>query len=367
LTTSSESLGVPPSPIIIMPKSKSAASAKPKAEPSTSELKRKSSNNGSSAASEGSRPKGKSSRINNLWLQEVATDTLDAIKQGHYFVNEEKYDLQASVTAMCDGTTYYEPDSLLTGWNTEAPSQSSPSTHISVLEITSIQSAQMLRDNAESLSVGRVGVLNFADAKKEGGLFLIGANAQEESIVRSSTLYNSLMTPTAQQYYQLHRNSSKGKGPKSPYASGYYSHAMIFTPHVAVFRGDDQEAAYHPPFSIDVVTSPAVNNRSVVMHSAKKTAAEREAASERVREEMYERMARILFLFEVQGIDSIVLGSFGTGVFRNDVRMVAEFWLQLLRPGSRFEKSFRNVVFGVIGHETFLKFKDVLGQLETKT
>lgn len=39
---------------------------------------------------------------------------------------------------------------------------------------------------------------------------------------------------------------------------------------------------------------------------------------------MRECMVRILFLFEQQGIQNIVLSSFGTGVFCNNVSMIAD-------------------------------------------
>lgn len=74
---------------------------------------------------------------------------------------------------------------------------------------------------------------------------------------------------------------------------------------------------------------------------------------------MRERMGRILFLFEKQGIKDLVLGSFGTGVFKNKVSLVAAIWTELLTaPGARFANSFDRVVFAIIGRSTFVEFKD---------
>lgn len=76
---------------------------------------------------------------------------------------------------------------------------------------------------------------------------------------------------------------------------------------------------------------------------------------------MKERMARLLFLFESQGVRDVVLGSFGTGVFRNKVSMVAGIWAELLlEDGARYKHSFERVVFAVLGRETFDEFKEVL-------
>jgi uncharacterized protein (TIGR02452 family) len=75
---------------------------------------------------------------------------------------------------------------------------------------------------------------------------------------------------------------------------------------------------------------------------------------------MRERMARILFLFEQQGLRNIVLGSFGTGVFRNDISMIADIWFDLLaEEGARFMYSFDRVVFGIIDNRTVERFKAV--------
>lgn len=73
---------------------------------------------------------------------------------------------------------------------------------------------------------------------------------------------------------------------------------------------------------------------------------------------MKERMARILFLFEQQGAKNIVLGSFGTGVFQNDVKVVAKIWAELLTvKGARYRYSFDRVVFAILGKDTFTTFK----------
>ena len=73
---------------------------------------------------------------------------------------------------------------------------------------------------------------------------------------------------------------------------------------------------------------------------------------------MLERMGRILYLFELQGIRNIVLGTFGTGVFKNKVDVVARLWAQLLvGEESRFRYSFDRVIFATTGDATFVDFK----------
>ncbi|KAI0261291.1 hypothetical protein BC834DRAFT_897139 [Gloeopeniophorella convolvens] len=127
---------------------------------------------------------------------------------------------------------------------------------------------------------------------------------------------------------------------------------MVFSPAVLVLR--DDAGAWVPPFQIDVVTSAAVNAGSVRARAAGADLAAR------IEGAMRERMARVLCLFEQQGLRNIVLGAFGTGVFRNDVGMVADIWFDLLaEEGARFAHSFDRVVFAIIDRKTVDTFKAV--------
>ena len=83
---------------------------------------------------------------------------------------------------------------------------------------------------------------------------------------------------------------------------------------------------------------------------------------------MQERMGRVLCLFEKQDVRNVVLGSFGTGVFRNRVELVVQVWKELLvGENVRFRFSFDRVEFSVLGNPTFLTFKEIFstdGDLE---
>jgi len=226
--------------------------------------------------------------------------------------------------------------------------------HITVVECSTLVGARELKERVQSLTdsessdasasiVKKVGVLSFGSAKNPGGGFIKGAQAQEESIARSSTLYPSLMTNTAENFYRSHR-----KDPKE----GYYSHAMIYFPRVLLIRDDNGE--WQSPIEIDVVTSAGVN-AGVVRRYLRERISEDESG---IYVAMKERMARILFLFERQGVRNVVLGSFGTGVFRNSVELVAGIWAELLTAeDARFKRSFDHVVFAILGHSTFETFK----------
>ena len=282
----------------------------------------------------------------------VAKSTLEIIEAGRYTVEGDEYGIRPQLNTLLSGTRYYAPDSLLSVWPQPTPasnfSRSRP-TEISIVEISTLEGANVLSSTpytSPEETKRRVGVLNFASAKNPGGGFLSGAQAQEESIARSSTLYPSLTCSTGERFYGPHKKDPKG---------GYYSHAMIFSPGVTVFRTDSGKLI--EPYQVDVVTSAAVN--AGVARRTLNGQVAGEAEEVKIGNVMKERMGRVLFLFEKHGIKDIVLGSFGTGVFQNKVSLVAAIWAELLiAPGARFANSFDRVVFAILGRSTFVEFKD---------
>jgi len=236
-------------------------------------------------------------------LRHIAEQTLEVVEIGSYTLpnTNVSHDLSTRIESLKTGTSYYAADSLLSTWSasplqhvtfTPAPAE------ISILEMSTIEGAHLLRSALASQGLtDKIGLLNFASAKNPGGGFINGAQAQEESLARSSTLYASLMTSSGQQFYTSHRRDPQ---------AGYYSHAMIYSPGVIFFR--DDEGGWTEPLEADVLVSAAVN-AGVARRAG-------EGAEVRIEAAMRERMARVLFLFSQQGVRNVVLGSFGTGVFR---------------------------------------------------
>ncbi|KAJ3499024.1 hypothetical protein NMY22_g19547 [Coprinellus aureogranulatus] len=306
---------------------------------------------------------------NNWERREIARTTIEAIDDGSFKLDGKTYDLRSATDALIEGTVYYPPDSKeLEGWAT-GPAATTYNTDVSIVQCSTLEGCQQLHETLAGLGGEhdkRIGVLNFASAKKPGGGFLTGAQAQEETIARSSNLYASLMIDTAQRFYRLH-----DKGPKD----GYYTHAMIYSPQVQLFRHDSGE--WHPPIEVDVLTSPAVNAGDVRRKSrfSRRFYSDESDGDEgvevqeevtpdeveaRIEEVMKERMGRLLYLFEKRGVKNLVLGSFGTGVFRNSVETVARLWVELLvKEGSRFKGSFERVVFAIIDTPTVARFREV--------
>jgi len=186
--------------------------------------------------------------------------------------------------------------------------------------------------NETSLAAARrlgpgVACLVFASAKSPGGGFLNGAQAQEESIARSSALYPCQQA--ASEFYAFHR----GQG------NLCYSDRIIYSPGVPVFRADDGtllDEAY--PVSFLTAAAP---NLGAIMDS-------QPTAAGAVPGVLAARARRVLEVAAAHGHRKLVLGAWGCGVFRNDPAVVAEaFATQLGRFAGRFDQ----IVFAVLDHQ----------------
>jgi uncharacterized protein (TIGR02452 family) len=284
-------------------------------------------------------------------LKKIADETMVVLRDGCYPFKGIDQDLSEYTAYSKKKTKFYPPGSSIGGWAASQPNlpPDSSSTHISVLHVSTLDAARLLENVFKNnpSQRGKIGVLNFASATKPGGGFKNGAEAQEESIARSSTLYPCLMTDEAAKFYKLHSRESAENHP------AYYSHAIVYSPKVTVFRDDDGIFTY--PFNVDVLTCAAVNAGEVRKTI---TVPVRSGLEVGIEKEMTERMGRILFVFEQERVRNIILGTFGTGVFRNDVAIVARIWAHLLIvPDARFKDSFDRIIFAITGDKTFSDFQ----------
>jgi len=191
---------------------------------------------------------------------------------------------------------------------------------------------------------GRVGCLNFASAKNPGGGFRGGAEAQEESLARSSGLYRCLLE--APGFYAFHRSQR----------DLLYSDHLVFSPEVPVFR-DEHGVLLPRPYPVSFVTAAAPNAGALGLGHP------RAALLPGV---LSARAARVLAVFWASGLRSLVLGAWGCGVFRNPPESVAAAFAQHLGPSGIFHARFEHVVFAVLdrapGAPTFGVFAAALGR-----
>jgi uncharacterized protein (TIGR02452 family) len=167
-------------------------------------------------------------------------------------------------------------------------------------------------------------VLNFASAKNPGGGFLGGAQAQEESLARSSSLYACLTTNF--EMYQFNRNGT----------SCLYSDWMIYSPQVPVFRNDDGSLT-EKPYLVSFITSPAVNAGVVKQKELNNIHLIETVNRERAR--------KFLWIANQNQHKTLILGAWGCGVFQNEPSMIAKIFDELLK--SEFANCFECVIMAI--------------------
>lgn len=240
----------------------------------------------------------------------IASETARVHNTGVYASGTQKIQVGHLIT---DAATRTELIKQVTG------GKPGPTTQVEVTTETSVAAA--LR-----LAGPRTWLLNFASARNIGGGWLSGAEAQEESIARVSGLVPCLETQP--EYYQA--NNACGHG--------FYTDMMILSPDVPFFR-DDQAGWLPVPKSVTVLSAPAPNKGAL---SAMAPARLRPALKE-----VLDRRARsVVQLASERGCQTLILGAWGCGVFRNDPEQVAmAFWDALN------EFKVNRVVFAIRGPE----------------
>ena len=259
----------------------------------------------------------------------IAQDTLNILKTGYYLApNGQKVDISQDLMDCLAGTKYYEPDSLssLQSKVLSKPAEFS-TTEFEVRNETTLMGAERLARSLGQKPIQKIGILNFASAKNAGGGFLNGAQAQEESLARSSALYHSLLK--CPEYYEFHRANR----------SLFYSNRIIYSPRCPVFRKDDG-TLLEAPLLVDFITSPAPNRGAMKQHKADNP--------DRIEEVLRDRGAKVLSLATSHNCDALILGAWGCGVFRNDPAIVSQMFAEYLLPNCPFFGRFKLVLFSVL-------------------
>lgn len=251
-----------------------------------------------------------------MYRKQLARETLEYIKQGFYYLNNQKIDFEQKQRYSERESILIEPNDL----NDIADQiNSTDDTHYQITSEQTVEALFRLKD------LKNVGILNFASAKNPGGGFLNGAKAQEESLAISSGLYLTLLKN--EKYYQENRKCG----------NMIYTDYAIYSPDV-VFIRDKNLNLVENPITASVLTMPAVNMGQVLL----KTPELKQTAEDA----MKKRMRKILYIFADRGNKTLILGAYGCGVFRNDANLVSKYWYELLKE-EKLEKIFENIIFAV--------------------
>jgi uncharacterized protein (TIGR02452 family) len=168
----------------------------------------------------------------------------------------------------------------------------------------------------------KVAALNFADGYEPGGLVLKGATTQEESICRSSNLYESLILDICKQEYYKYNKDNFGNGKSSD--------RIIYTKNVYVFRGSNLRWLNADECRFcDIITCP-----SPVVWTA-------------TEEEIMNRMLNIIKVADNNKVDVLILGCWGCGAFGQSWSKFNEMWNTVIRD----HKHNCKIVFAIMKSE----------------
>lgn len=250
----------------------------------------------------------------------TAKETLEITELGFYINSKkEKVDISAVQKEAVANTKFYN-SMLLDELLQNSIVKGNKETSFEVVEETTIHGIQRI----SSLGYMNPMCLNFASAKNPGGGFFNGAQAQEESIARSSGLY--LCQLSAIEFYETHRVMQ----------SCIYTDGMIYSPKVPVIR-DDKGELFDTPIVSSIITAAAVNTGVV-----KRFEADRVSKIEAI---MRMRIDKMLSLSTYNNHKALILGAWGCGVFQNDPVMIARLFSELLL--GKYIGVFEKVIFAI--------------------
>lgn len=167
---------------------------------------------------------------------------------------------------------------------------------------------------------GKVALLDFASYHNPGGGYDNGAWAQEEALCSESILFN-VIDQFYDWYYAPHKKTHRG---------GLYTSDALYLSDI-VFERDGN------PTACDVIVMAAPNARN---------AREKGISEGEISQAMRERVFSVMNIAADNGVDTLVAGAFGCGVFANDPYEVAEMFKEWIdeNPGV-----IGRVVFGIPG------------------
>ena len=186
----------------------------------------------------------------------------------------------------------------------------------------------------------KTAVHNFASASNPGGGVERGANAQEECLCRCSDLYFCLNTPELLNgFYRPHRRA------RNP----LHNDDIIFTPEVLVIKTDSEYPKLMDEsewYQVDVITCAAPNLRERPGNTFNTGDGRKSVKiSDEALLTLHERrLRRILDTAISEKDETVILGAFGCGAFKNKPEIVAQAARNVIED---YLYAFKNIEFAV--------------------
>lgn len=181
-------------------------------------------------------------------------------------------------------------------------------------------------------------LLNFASAGHPGGGVETGARAQEETICRRSTLVRSIYSFSKTYAARYHFDCAQGE--RYPIVSPF---SAVYSPSVTVFREGLECTMMEQAFNVAVITCAALNLGG--KYSIRLTP-EGHMPQEAI--DITRNKIRTIFRIGLlYGHDSLVLGAFGCGAFRNPPEEMARLFHEVMEE-PEFKDRYRLITFSII-------------------
>ena len=181
-------------------------------------------------------------------------------------------------------------------------------------------------------------LLNFASAGHPGGGVETGARAQEETICRRSTLTRSIYSFDAR--YAHYYGQSLTSAEHYPIVSEF---SAVYSPGVTVFREGIDCLLMENPYNVAVVSCAALNLNGKYPIKLTPDGHLPQAAIDITRNKI--RTAFRIGL--TYGHDSLVLGAFGCGAFRNPPAEIARLFHEVMEE-PEFKNKYKLITFSII-------------------
>lgn len=226
-------------------------------------------------------------------------------KTAREFQEYIKSDFQKNVSKSIDNTKIYTDVNLEVNYDREID-----------IDVVDLDIASAVAENGNS---GRLCVLNFASFKNPGGGYINGAMAQEEAICEVSTLY-PVLCAFEEDFYKFNRNNMN---------NGMYMNRALYS----------KDIFFTSNVNADVLTCASPNLSSALRYDNKQVLKSNSKVLE----------SRIRFVIEIaldNNVDTIILGAFGCGVFKQDAKEVATTFKRILVKDGKM-LSFKKVIFAI--------------------
>lgn len=174
----------------------------------------------------------------------------------------------------------------------------------------------------------KTAILNFSSFTNPGGRYIDGSMAQEEALCHATTLYPVLKS-FEQDFYAPH-NKMKNRG--------LYVSEMLYSPGIRFKDNED--------VSVDVITMAAPFARAALRNGVSMSL---------INETIFYRLEQVFAVAAASGVDRLVLGAYGCGVFQNDTEWVAKCIKNLTKRYGKYFKEVVNPIPAGRNYSIFLK------------